>query len=151
MLTLNTLKPNPGTHKETKRLGRGTASGQGKTSGRGENGAGARSGTSNKLFFEGGQTPLTRRIPKRGFISPFKIDYQVVNVGLLQKLEVNGKDIDVHVLYEKGIVGSSRKPVKILGAGELSKSFNVKASAFSQSAKEKIEKAKGKIEVVRGA
>jgi large subunit ribosomal protein L15 len=148
MLKLNDLKPVPGSRKTSKRVGRGTGSGNGSTAGRGNNGDGARSGAYTKFYFEGGQTPLTRRIPKRGFVSPFKVTYQIVNVGSLDSLEIDVKDITIEVLHKNGLVHEVDRPVKILGNGELTKSFNVKAHSFSKSAKEKIEKAKGKAEVI---
>jgi large subunit ribosomal protein L15 len=148
MLKLNDLKPVPGSRKTSRRVGRGTGSGSGSTAGRGNNGDGARSGAYTKFYFEGGQTPLTRRIPKRGFISPFKVVYQIVNVGNLESLENDIKEITIEVLYENGLVHEVDKPVKILGNGELTKAISVKAHSFSKSAKEKIEKAKGKAEVI---
>lgn len=148
MLKLNTLKPAPGARRTTKRLGRGTASGQGKTAGHGNNGDKARSGAYQKFYFEGGQTPLTRRIPKFGFHSPFKREYQIVNVGDLEKAEIEGTEIDAKVLRELGLIHEAAKPVKILGNGEISKAFNFKVNAYSKTAREKIEKAKGKAEVI---
>ena len=145
---MNELKPAPGAKKNTKRLGRGTGSGQGCTAGHGYNGHKARSGSRNKLYFEGGQTPLTRRIPKRGFISPFRIEYQIVNVGAINKLNVGDKEITVDVLHDQGLIHGKDLPVKVLGEGEFTKAFTIKAHSFSKSAKEKIEKAKGKAEVV---
>jgi large subunit ribosomal protein L15 len=148
MLKLNDLKPVPGSRKTSRRVGRGTGSGSGSTAGRGNNGDGARSGAYTKFYFEGGQTPLTRRIPKRGFVSPFKVAYQIVNVENLESLEADVKEITIEVLYENGLVHEVDKPVKILGNGELTKALSVKAHSFSKSAKEKIEKAKGKAEVI---
>jgi len=148
MLKLNELKPAAGAVKKRKRIGRGTGSGQGSTAGKGNNGDRARSGAVEKLYFEGGQTPLTRRIPKRGFISPFKIEYQIVNVESLEKIENGDKEITIEFLHEQGLVHEVDRPVKILGNGELTKAISVKAHSFSKSAKEKIEKAKGKAEVL---
>jgi len=148
MLKLNDLKPVTGSRKTGKRKGRGTGSGNGSTAGRGNNGDGARSGAYTKFYFEGGQTPLTRRIPKRGFVSPFKVVYQIVNVGSLESLEADVKEINVEVLYNNGLVHEVDRPVKILGEGELTKPLNVKVHSFSKTAKEKIEKAKGKAEVI---
>jgi large subunit ribosomal protein L15 len=147
MLKLNELRPNAGSKKTKKRIGRGTGSGTGSTAGKGNNGHKARSGSSTKFYFEGGQTPLTRRIPKRGFISPFKTVFQVVNVSELEKIE-NGKEVNIEFLYENGIINDAGLPVKVLGNGELTKALTVKVHAFSKSAKEKIEKAKGKTEVI---
>jgi large subunit ribosomal protein L15 len=136
MLTLNTLKPNPGSNKDRMRVGRGQGSGNGTTAGRGNNGDGARNGTSEKYYFEGGQTPMTRRTPKRGFTSPFKIEYQVVNVGQLESLDL--AEIDAKVLFEHGLIGSPDRPVKILGGGEFTKTMTVKADAYSKTAREKL-------------
>jgi large subunit ribosomal protein L15 len=148
MLKMNNLKPPAGSHRETKRLGRGTASGQGKTAGHGSNGDKSRSGSFRKFYFEGGQTPLTRRLPKVGFRSPFKAEYQIVNVGMLEEADAGGKEITAEVLRELGLIHEAGKPVKILGKGELTKALVFKANAYSKTAKEKIEKAKGKAEVV---
>ena len=148
MLKMNNLKPAAGSHRETKRLGRGTASGQGKTAGYGSGGAKSRSGRQEKFYFEGGQTPLTRRVPKVGFHSPFKKEYQIVNVGALEETDAGGRDITAEVLRELGLIHDAGEPVKILGAGELTKTLNFKVNAYSKAAKDKIEKAKGKAEVV---
>jgi large subunit ribosomal protein L15 len=148
MLKLNELKPAAGAKKTAKRVGRGTGSGSGCTAGHGNNGHKARSGSTNKLYFEGGQTPLTRRIPKRGFFNPFRIEYQIVNVGSLESLDNGGKEITIEFLYEQGLVHEKDRPVKVLGEGELTKTLVIKAHSFSKTAKEKIEKAKGKAEVV---
>lgn len=150
MLKLNELRPAAGSKKVKKRIGRGTGSGNGSTAGMGNNGHKARSGSSNKAYFEGGQTPLTRRLPKRGFHSPFKVEFQIVNVGLLESLD-SGKEITVEALFERGLIHKADVPVKILGNGDLTKTLNVKAHAFSKSAKDKIEKAKGKTEVINRA
>jgi large subunit ribosomal protein L15 len=151
MLTLNELHPTKGSTKKSKRVGRGSASGWGTTAGYGNNGAKARSGAKNKPYFEGGQIPLTRRLPKRGFHNRFKIHYQIVNVGDLQKIEFDTKEIDAQQLYDKGLVHSKNKPIKILGNGDISKVLTIKAHAFSKIARDKIEKIKGKAEVVTGA
>ncbi len=148
MLTLNGLRPERGSRKKRKRIGRGTGSGSGSTAGKGNNGNKARSGAFNKDYFEGGQTPLTRRIPKRGFTNIFRTEYQIVNVGDLEKIESAGKEITVEFLHGNGLVHEVDRPVKILGNGELSKAVNVKVHAFSKTAREKIEKAKGKAEVI---
>ncbi|MDR2694708.1 MAG: 50S ribosomal protein L15 [Chitinispirillales bacterium] len=145
---MNNLKPAPGSHRETKRLGRGTASGQGKTGGHGSNGDKARSGAYQKFYFEGGQTPLTRRIPKVGFHSPFKKEYQIVNVGALEDVDLGGTDVTAETLRKLGLIHEAGKPVKILGTGELTKALVFRVNAYSKSAKDKIEKAKGKAEVV---
>ena len=147
MLKLNEIKPAAGATKQSRRLGRGQGSGQGCTAGRGNNGNTGRAGSGTKPYFEGGQTPLTRRIPKRGFHSPFKTDYQVINVKDLTSLEGGAKEITPEVLFEFGIIGDKDRPLKVLGKGELSKPLIIKAASFSKTAKEKIEKAKGKAEV----
>mgnify|MGYP000919828485 CR=1 FL=1 len=148
MLKLNELKPAPGAVRNRKRIGRGTGSGTGSTAGKGNNGDKARSGSRTKLYFEGGQTPLTRRIPKRGFRSPFKVEYQIVNVSSLEKIKMETEEITVDLLYRQKLIQELDRPVKILGNGELTKALNVKAHAFSRTAKEKIEKNKGKAEVI---
>jgi large subunit ribosomal protein L15 len=147
MLKLNEIKPAAGSNKQSRRIGRGTGSGKGCTAGKGNNGNSARSGSKYKPYFEGGQTPLTRRLPKRGFHSPFKIEYQIINIGELADLDVGGKEITAELLFEKGLIQDKNRPLKILGEGELTKPLVVRANAFSKSAKEKIEKVKGKVEV----
>jgi large subunit ribosomal protein L15 len=148
MLKMNNLRPAKGSHRETKRLGRGTGSGQGKTGGHGSNGDKARSGAYQKFYFEGGQTPLTRRIPKVGFHSPFKKEYQIVNVGALEEVDLGGNEVTAESLRKAGLVHEAGKPVKVLGKGELTKALVFRVNAYSKSAKDKIEKAKGKAEVV---
>ena len=150
MLKLNNLKPAAGSHRETKRLGRGTGSGQGKTAGHGSNGDKSRSGAYQKFYFEGGQTPLTRRIPKVGFHSPFKKEYQIVNVGSLEEADVSG-EVTSEVLRGLGLIHEASKPVKILGSGELTKALVFRVDACSKVAKEKIEKANGKVELPKPA
>ena len=145
-MELHTLKPAEGSTKNRKRVGRGTGSGTGKTSGRGHKGQKSRSGWSKKIGFEGGQWPLSRRLPKRGFTNIFRKDYQVVNLSDLVKLDPG--EITGAVLLEKGLIRKTSKPVKILGDGNIDKAYNVKVNAFSKSAKEKIEKAGGKAEVI---
>jgi large subunit ribosomal protein L15 len=147
MLKLNEIKPAIGSNKKVRRIGRGQGSGKGHTAGKGNNGDRSRSGSVTKPYFEGGQTPLTRRLPKRGFHSPFKTIYQIINVRDLESLEVGGKEITAEVLFEHGLIKNADRPLKILGEGELTKPLIIKASSFSKSAKEKIEKAKGKAEV----
>ncbi len=152
MLRLNELKPSPGSRKCRKRIGRGTASGQGCTAGKGNNGHKARSGSRNKYYFEGGQTPLTRRIPKRGFTNIFRKEYQIVNIGDLKNIQnIDTKEIGASFLYENGLIHRIDLPVKILGNGELMKNISIKANAFSKTARQKIEKAKGKVEVIGSA
>jgi large subunit ribosomal protein L15 len=148
MLKLNEIRPAPGSTRDTKRRGRGIGSGNGKTAGRGHKGAGSRSGTKKKLYFEGGQTPLTRRIPKRGFNNIFSVTYQVVNLGDIEKKAPHDKEVTGQWLFENGLVRSADARIKVLGGGDLTKGIMVRAHAFSKSAREKIEKAKGKAEVV---
>jgi large subunit ribosomal protein L15 len=145
MLKLNNLKPGRGARRAPVRRGRGPGSGSGGTAGRGHKGDRARSGTSVRVYFEGGQTPLTRRSPKRGFTSPFKVRYQIVNVGDLAKIEAGEKEIDAKVLYEHGLIHSPDKPVKILGGGELDRQLVVKADAYSASAREKLKMSKATV------
>lgn len=135
------------TRKDKKRIGRGHGSGQGKTAGKGHKGQNARSGGGVRAGFEGGQMPLQRRVPKRGFVNIFAKDIISVNVGSLNKFE-NGAVVDEQALLEKGLVNGSYDGIKILGNGSLEKKLEVKVSAYSASAKEKIEKAGGKAEVV---
>jgi large subunit ribosomal protein L15 len=151
MLTLNTIKPKKGSTRASKRLGRGVGSGTGKTAGRGHKGAGSRVGGPHKPYFEGGQTSLIRRIPKRGFTNIFKKEYQIVNIGDIDKIDAQGADIGSDVLLKSGLIKSKNKMIKVLGNGEMTKSLNIKAHAFSKSAREKIEKAKGKAEVLTRA
>jgi len=142
MAELHDLSPAKGSHRNRKRLGRGPGSGTGKTSGRGEKGQKARSGGSVHAYFEGGQMPLVRRIPKRGFSNRGRVEYQVVNVRDLDRFD--GK-VDIAALRAAGLVGSAGQPVKILGQGELAKALEVEAHAFSKSAREKIEAAGGSV------
>lgn len=150
---LSNLKPAKGATKERKRIGRGEGSGHGGTATRGENGQKSRAGFSRKLFFEGGQMPLQRRIPKRGFHSPFKTEYQLVNLDKLQKFiddkKITGSEINASVLLEAGLISKVNVPVKILGEGELKTKLNVTADAFSKSAKEKIESKGGSTKLIK--
>ena len=148
MHELSRLKPPAGGGvKEKKRVGRGQASGTGKTAGRGGKGQKARTGNMNFIGFEGGQMPLQRRIAKRGFSNPFRVEYALVNVGQLEKLDA-AKTWDLQSLLDAKVIHVAKDGLKILGDGELTKAVTVKASKFSASAKEKIEKAGGKAEVV---
>jgi len=135
--------PAGGGVKEKKRVGRGQASGQGKTAGRGGKGQKARTGNMNFIGFEGGQMPIQRRIPKRGFTNFFRVEYALVNVGDLESLGLT--DVDLDKLVEAGAIKVRKDGLKILGDGELTKAVNVTAHKFSASAKEKIEKAGGKV------
>ena len=146
-MNLNELSPAPGSVKETKRKGRGAGTGNGKTAGRGHKGQKARSGGGVRVGFEGGQMPLARRLPKRGFNNIFAKPLEAVNVSALEKFE-NGAVVDAAALLEAGVLSKCKYGVKILGNGEITKKLTVKASAFSESAKAKIEAAGGKTEVV---
>jgi len=138
--------PRGGGAKEKKRVGRGQASGQGKTAGRGGKGQKARTGNMNFAGFEGGQMPIQRRIPKRGFTNPFRVEYALVNVGDLEGLGL--AEVDLDKLVETGLIKRRKGGLKILGDGELNKAISVRANKFSASAKEKIEKAGGKVDVI---
>ena len=143
MNELTRLTPPPGGGvKEKKRVGRGQASGQGKTAGRGGKGQKARTGNMNFGGFEGGQSPLQRRVPKRGFTNPFRVEYAHINVGDLESLDL--ADVDLQKLLDAGAIKDKKDGLKILGDGELTKAVSVTAHKFSASAKEKIEKAGGK-------
>ena len=146
-MKLHDLKPAAGSVKEVKRVGRGSGSGMGKTSTRGHKGQWARSGGGVRVGFEGGQMPLARRLPKRGFNNIFAKPLEVINVSALNKFE-DGATVNVCDLLEKGILSKCEYGVKILGNGALEKNLTVKAAAFSESAKSKIEAAGGKAEVV---
>ena len=147
-MKLNSIYPSEGATKTRKRVGRGPGSGLGKTSGRGENGQKSRSGYSRKAGFEGGQLPLYRRIPKRGFSNAlFKKEYAVINLSDLNKFE-NGSEITPELLKEMGILKNQLYGVKVLGNGTLEKKLVVKAHKFSKVAKEQIEKLGGKAEVI---
>ena len=144
---INELSPVEGSTHVAKRKGRGHATGNGKTAGRGHKGQKARSGGGVRIGFEGGQMPLARRIPKRGFNNIFAKPLEAVNVSVLNKFE-DGAVVDAKALLEKGILSKCEYGVKILGNGSISKKLTVQASAFSASAKEKIEAAGGKAEVI---
>ncbi len=146
-MNLYELSPAPGSVKEAKRKGRGAGTGNGKTAGRGHKGQKARSGGGVRIGFEGGQMPLSRRLPKRGFNNIFAKPLEAVNVSVLERFE-NGATVDAVALLEAGILSKCTYGVKILGNGELTKQLTVKAAAFSESAKAKIEAAGGKTEVV---
>jgi large subunit ribosomal protein L15 len=147
-MRLHNLKPRPGAKHRRKRLGQGESSGHGKTSGRGGKGQTARSGSSIRIGFEGGQMPLIRRIPKRGFNNTaFATRYTAVNISDLNQFE-DGAHVDEAAIRSIGLANGTSSGVKILGTGELSKKLTVSASAFSASAKAKIEAKGGKVEVV---
>ncbi len=147
-MKLNELKPALGSVKSPRRLGRGSGSGLGKTSGKGHKGAKARSGGGKRPGFEGGQMPLVRQLPKRGFTNIFAKEYAVVNVGTLEERFEAGAEITAQLLAEKRIIRDAACAVKILGNGDLTKKFSVKAAKFTASAKEKIEAAGGTAEVI---
>ncbi|MEI6305381.1 MAG: 50S ribosomal protein L15 [Deltaproteobacteria bacterium] len=144
-MDLNTLKPALGSTKNRKRIGRGTGSGHGKTATKGHKGQKARSGGSIKAGFEGGQMPLQRRLPKRGFTSLNKIEYALVNLKQLNIFE-KGSVVDAAALVAKGLIKNSDQLIKILGNGDITKSLKVSATKFSQSAKDKILAAGGTVE-----
>lgn len=147
-MKLHELKYNDGAVKNANRVGRGTSSGNGKTSGRGQKGQNSRSGGGVRLGFEGGQNPLFRKVPKRGFNNyNFKVKYAVINVSDLNKFE-DGTEITPELLKDMGLVKKQLDGIKVLGNGELTKKLTVKASMFSKTAKEKIEKNGGKAEVI---
>ena len=146
-MKLHELKPAVGTTKVPKRKGRGTSSGQGKTGGRGQTGQNSRSGGGTRPGFEGGQMPLHRRLPKRGFTNIFSKQYAEVNVSALEVFE-NDSVVTPEMLLDKKIIRKTMDGVKILGDGELTKKINVKASKFTKSAAQKIEAAGGKVEVI---
>lgn len=146
-MRLHDLSPVEGSKKEAKRIGRGHGSGQGKTAGKGHKGQKARAGRGMRVGFEGGQMPLQRRIPKRGFNNIFAKKIVSVNVGTLEKFD-NGTVVDIQALVAAGIVKNSFDGVKILGNGNLTKKLTVQVSAYSESAKAKIEAAGGKAEVI---
>ena len=140
-MKLNSISPLPGSTKTRKRVGRGHGSGLGKSAGRGDKGAGQRSGFKRRAWFEGGQMPLARRLPMRGFKNIFKKEFQIVNIDTIDALGL--KEVTVQTLMENGLIRSALKPVKILGNGDLKSKINITATVFSKSAKEKIEKAGG--------
>ena len=146
-MKINELSPVPGSTHVAKRKGRGHATGNGKTAGRGHKGQKARSGGGVRVGFEGGQMPLARRIPKRGFNNIFAKPLESVNVSVLEKFE-DGAVVDAQALLDAGILSKCRYGVKFLGNGEVTKKLTVKAAAFSETAKQKIEAAGGKAEVV---
>jgi large subunit ribosomal protein L15 len=147
-LSLNNLKPSKGSVHKKKRVGRGPGSGLGKTAGRGEKGQKSRSGYSAKIGFEGGQMPLHRRLPKRGFTNIFKKKVAIVNVGVLQ--ELSGDTFDPGTLLELGVIRKLEEGLKVLGSGELKRKITIKANLISESARKKIEAAGGSVELIGG-
>ncbi|PJA29479.1 MAG: 50S ribosomal protein L15 [candidate division Zixibacteria bacterium CG_4_9_14_3_um_filter_46_8] len=146
-MRLGEIRRPKGSVKSRKRLGRGPGSGTGKTSGKGHKGQKARSGYKFKAYSEGGQMPLQRRLPKRGFVNIFKTEFQPVNLEALSQLE--GNTIKLADIYEAGLASKKNRPVKILGQGDISRAINVSAHAFSKTAIQKIEAAGGKVEVIQ--
>jgi len=147
MLSINSLKPARGANRKNKRVGRGMGSGHGKTSARGYKGQLSRAGSSMRPGFEGGQMPLHRRLPKRGFNNIFRTEYAVVNLKKLASFEA-GAQVDPEALKSRGILKNLRDGLKILGGGDLQNAIHVKAHKFSRSAVEKIQKVGGTIEVI---
>ena len=142
-MDLGTLKPAEGSISSTKRIGRGNGSGQGRTAGKGHKGYQSRSGTKNRFHFEGGQTPLMRRLPKRGFSNyGFRKEVQIVNLGKIVSLKM--EKVDANILHEKGVIKKIDVPVKILGNGDVKNPIKITADMFSESAIRKLEKAGGK-------
>ncbi len=147
-MKLHELSSEPGSKKSRKRIGRGPASGQGKTAGKGHKGQKARAGRGMRPGFEGGQMPLQRRVPKRGFVNIFGKEIAIVNIAALEKTFEDGANVDIAALIEKGLIKKSLDGVKILGNGDITKKLTVKVNAFSDTAKQKIEAAGGKAEVI---
>lgn len=146
-MKLHELSPAPGSVRDVKRIGRGHGSGNGKTAGKGHKGQKARAGRGFRPGFEGGQMPLARRIPKRGFNNIFATPYTIINVAALNVFE-DGATVDVEALRNAGIIKNAPNGVKVLGNGTIEKKLTVKVAAFSESAKSKIEAAGGKAEVI---
>ena len=141
-MDLGTLKPTKGSISSSKRIGRGNGSGQGRTAGKGHKGYQSRSGTKNRFHFEGGQTPLMRRLPKRGFSNyGFRKEVQIVNLEKIDSLKI--EKVDAHILHEKGVIKKIDIPVKILGNGDVKNPITITANMFSKSAIRKLEKAGG--------
>lgn len=147
-MELHNLRPAPGAKRPRKRVGRGPGSGNGKTAGRGHKGQKSRSGYSRRYGFEGGQMPLVRRIPKRGFFNVFRVEFQVVNLRDLERVFSDGDEVNPTTMVEKGLIRRGSKPVKILATGDLSKKLSVVADKFSGAALSKIEAAGGTCETV---
>ena len=149
-MSLNNLRPPKGAKHSKMRVGRGHGSGQGKTAGRGHKGAQSRSGWGKKRGFEGGQMPLHRRVPKRGFSNPFRVEYAVVNLDTLVEVFDAGSDVTPELLRERGLVREKRALIKVLGRGDVTKKLTVRAHKFSGTAAEKIAAAGGVAEVIAG-
>jgi len=147
-MKLHELSPAPGSRKARKRVGRGDSSGLGKTAGRGDKGQKSRTGSVIRPFFEGGQIPFFRRLPKRGFKNPDRVVFQLVNLNIIDANFNAGDVVDAATLREKKLLGKATLPIKILANGEITKAVTVKAEAFSAAAVAKIEAAGGKTEVI---
>jgi len=147
-MSLSNLRPPKGAKHSKRRVGRGHGSGHGKTAGRGHKGAQSRSGFRSKRGFEGGQMPLHRRVPKRGFHNPFRVEYAVVNLDTLAKVFEAGSDVTPELLRERGLVRERRALIKVLGRGEVAKKLTVRAHKFSGTAAQKIAAAGGVAEVI---
>ena len=146
-MKLHDIGPTPGSHKRRKRVGRGDSSGWGKTAGRGEKGQLSRTGAVHRPFFEGGQIPLFRRLPKRGFKNADRVIYALVNLDVIEANFAAGDVVDEASLREKKLLGKARHAIKILANGEITKAVTVKAAKFSAAAAAKIEAAGGKVEI----
>lgn len=147
-MQLNQVRPARGAVKKRKRIGRGPGSGHGGTATKGHKGSQARAGANKGKGFEGGQMPFTRRIPKFGFKNPFRVEYQPINVGLVEERFDPGSTVDAAALYERGLLQKLSKPVKLLGNGNLTKKITVHVDAVSASARQKVEAAGGSIQLV---
>ncbi len=147
-MRLHELKPAPGSRKRRRRVGRGPGSGRGQTSGRGDKGQKARSGVSIPSWFEGGQMPLSRRLPKRGFRNPFRKEYAIINLRDLDRIE-GGTTVTPLLLLERGLIKAVKDGLKVLGDGDLSYAVTIEAHRFSQAARRKIEAAGGMAKVIR--
>jgi large subunit ribosomal protein L15 len=147
-MSLNKLRPPKGMKHPKKRLGRGMGSGHGKTASRGTKGAQSRSGFRFKRGFEGGQTPLHRRVPKRGFHNPFRVEYAIVNLDTLSEVFEAGSAVTPDVLRERGLVRLAHAPIKVLGRGDVTKALTVRAHKFSGTAAQKIAAAGGAAEII---
>ena len=147
MLKLNNIGAPRGANRDKKRRGRGPASGTGKTGGRGHKGQKARSGAKQRAWFEGGQMPINRRLPKRGFKNPFRKDYQIVNLRDLSARFADGGEVNATSLWEKGLVSSPEKPIKLLGDGSVTVAFQIEVDKASKSAAEAIQAAGGQLTV----
>ena len=147
-MKLNEIRPAKGAVRKRRRVGRGTGSGWAGTAGKGHKGEQARSGRAKRKAFEGGQMPLVRRLPKFGFTNPFRVEYQVVNLRLLEERFQDGDTVDAAALLSHGLMQKKHRPIKVLGAGELRKKLAVRVHAVSASARQKIEAAGGSVETV---